>query len=79
MQTYYKAGSNFDTRFLTYPIHLSIEFYYYYNWIFLRISGSNDKIKFLYRLCDINKDESRRKFINMQCMWKAKDHRQTAQ
>jgi hypothetical protein len=25
------------------------------------------------------KDESRRKFINMQCMWKAKDHRQTAQ
>ena len=60
MQTCYKAGGNFDTRFLIYPIHMSIEFYYYYNWIFLRISGSKDKNKFLYRLCDINNSQIKR-------------------
>jgi integrase len=37
-----------------------IEFYYYYNWIFLRISGSKDKNKFLYRLCDINNSQIKR-------------------
>jgi hypothetical protein len=51
---------------------------YFYEYL-----GRKTKINF-YIGCAILKtvkvkDESRGKFINMQCMWKAKDHRQTAQ
>jgi hypothetical protein len=66
------------TRFICLLNFITTTIGYFYEYL-----GRKTKINF-YIGCAILitvklKDESRRKFINMQCMWKAKDHRQTAQ